>query len=123
MLWQLVLREIMLLYIMLALDRFHQRERRIENQGRLARGVRVLRRITDSDRTGVFAESAANTDDREIDRQQKNDRLADVIQFLVLRPSHRTIDAPCAGHQKRDHRQTENHHIPIVDQAVSHHAP
>ena len=65
--------------VRLVLQRFHQRERCVEHNSRLAWRIGILQRIGDGNRTGVLAESATNADDYEIDGHQHQCQLTQVI--------------------------------------------
>ncbi len=64
---QLLLGEVMRIVIGLVLERFHQREGRIEQNGRLLRGVGVLQRIGNRNRAGIATKAATDAYHHEID--------------------------------------------------------
>ena len=74
-------REIVLLHVRGALNRLHERERRIQHQRTLPRRVGILQGIAECDWAGVCAKTATDTDDREIDGgDEENDfyRIIDI---------------------------------------------
>ncbi len=64
---QLLIGKIVRILVGLVLERLHQRERRIENDGGLLRGVGVLQRIGNRNRAGIAAKAATDANHHEID--------------------------------------------------------